>query len=51
MLSGTLIKKIKMVQSYWGGEYCSLNKFLQKLWHYPSCFLSSHTPTKWSCKT
>ena len=44
-------QKIKMVQFDWGGEYRSLKKKLQKLWQYPSCFLSSHTPTKWSCRT
>ena len=44
-------QKIKMVQSYWGGEYRSLNNFFAKLCRYPSCFLSSHTPTKWSCRT
>ena len=39
MLSGTLIKKIKMVQSDWGGEYRSLNKFLQNcgITHRVSC--------------
>ncbi len=39
--------KIKLVQTDWGGEYCTLSNFFWKLWIFTSCVLSSYSPTKW----
>jgi histone deacetylase 1/2 len=40
-------KKIRSIQTDWGGEYQALNSFFQTYWYCASSFLSTCTSAKW----